>query len=171
MSLAKAIKNIMANVLKNEEIYSLVCNVDKVNDDGTIDCTPIRDEDADIFGVRLQADIDKTAIGLLIKPVVNSNVVVTFIGKNTAYVALYGEIDEILIDDGKNGGLIKIEELRTQVNKNTAVLDTLKTILEGVPIPEPGSGAPSALQAALGAATTPLATADLKDIENPKIKH
>lgn len=68
------------------------------------------------------------------------------------------------------GGLIKIEELKMQLQKNTAILNgilgTLKT-----PVAEPGSGAPSAFQGALITAVGTMQAGDFSNIENKKVKH
>jgi hypothetical protein len=76
-----------------------------------------------------------------------------------------------VFNDGQNQGLVIAPELKVQVDKNTAILDAIKIVLEGVSIPEPGNGAPSALQAALKIATQGKETADLSNIQNTKIKH
>lgn len=72
---------------------------------------------------------------------------------------------------GKNyGGLIKIEELKTQLQKNNEILTALLSAVE-VPVNEPGNGAPSVFQTALKAALTGKAVGDFSGIENEKVKH
>ena len=78
--------------------------------------------------------------------------------------------------DGKVVATIKmlnsgnIEELKMQLQKNTAILNgilgTLKT-----PIPEAGNGAPGAFQAALITAIGTMQAGDFSNIENKKVKH
>lgn len=68
------------------------------------------------------------------------------------------------------GGLIKIEELKMQLQKNTAILNGILGTLKA-PISEPGSGAPSAFQGALIAAVGTMQAGDFSNIENKKVKH
>lgn len=79
--------------------------------------------------------------------------------------------DGHIFNGGSLGGMVKADELKTQVDKNTAVLSAIQLILSGPPIPEAGLGAPSALQASLNVAAGALPTADLSDIKNPDVKH
>ena len=68
------------------------------------------------------------------------------------------------------GGLIKIEELKMQLQKNTLILQGLLGTLKA-PIPEAGNGAPGAFQAALIGAIGTMQAGDFSNIENKKVKH
>ena len=68
------------------------------------------------------------------------------------------------------GGLIKIEELKMQLQKNTAILNGILETLKA-PVTEPGNGAPSVFQAALITAVGAMQTGDFSNIENKKVKH
>lgn len=68
------------------------------------------------------------------------------------------------------GGLIKINELKKELEKTNIFLRTLVSVLQ-VPIPEAGNGAPSAFQTALNGALSSLQLADFSQIENEKVKH
>ena len=76
----------------------------------------------------------------------------------------------IEINGSDYGGLIKIEELKTQLQKNTAILQGLLGALK-TPITEPGTGSPSAFQATLITAIGALQAGDFADIENKKVVH
>ena len=78
--------------------------------------------------------------------------------------------DLIQMNDGSLGGLTKTLELQTQINKLNAKVEHLCGVINGAPIPEPGSGANSALQVALQAAIAADEVADFSAIENVKIK-
>lgn len=69
------------------------------------------------------------------------------------------------------GGLTKTPVLQTELNKTNALLTALIGVINGAPIPEPGSGAASALQALLKAALTGQVLGDYSGIENTKVKH
>ncbi|EAY26092.1 hypothetical protein [Microscilla marina] len=80
--------------------------------------------------------------------------------------------DKLALNGDSAGGLIKIKELKTEWNKNKAILDGLVHILSGPPIPEPGNGSPSALQVSLKGAVAGKQTGVLKDsIINKKVTH
>lgn len=74
------------------------------------------------------------------------------------------------INGSDYGGLIKIEELKMQLQKNTAILNGLLGVLKA-PVTEPGNGSPSAFQAALFGAIGTMQTGDFSNIENKKVVH
>lgn len=116
MGIREQLREIMKG---NEEVYSLVGKVKSI-DAAKRTCVvePIN-EDADLLDVRLQAE-QESSTGIYTKPKVGSYVVVTFLGKNTAYIALCSEIDSVEIKinaqtitiDGANGvdisGFLKV---------------------------------------------------------------
>ena len=77
--------------------------------------------------------------------------------------------DGFVWNDGKNGGLVLAPELKMQSNKDKAILDALLSIINGTPINEPGSGSPSALQAALKGALTGKQSGTWNNLENKKL--
>ena len=117
------IKEIIEQVSKgDEELYSIVATVDEVDESArTCTCTPINDG-AQLFNVTLQA-ARSASTGLVQIPKVNSQVVVTFLSKDTAFVSLFVEVDKVLLNcdeitlnDGGNGGLIIIADLISKIN-------------------------------------------------------
>lgn len=76
----------------------------------------------------------------------------------------------IEINGSDYGGLIKIEELKTQLQKNTAILQGLLGTLK-TPITETGNGSPSAFQATLITAIGTLQAGNFSNIENKKVVH
>lgn len=74
------------------------------------------------------------------------------------------------INGSDYGGLIKIEELKMQLQKNTAILNGLLGVLKA-PVTEPGNGSPSVFQAALLDAIGTMQTGDFSNIENKKVVH
>ena len=152
-----------------DEIYAKIGVVKSVNTkDRTCDVDPI-DGSATIFGVRLQADINGSD-GFLIVPVKGSHVIVNFLNKNAAFVALTYDIDYVHLRGDNFGGLIKINELKKQLAKNTAridwILNLLKSQILGVTM-QPQSSWPGTITPQIEA----LQKEDYKDIENTKVKH
>jgi len=124
--------------------------------------------DAEIFDVRLQPSNVK---GIYIEPVVGSTVYITQLDENNYFVVMYSEVVQIQIGGDDYGGLTITPELRNQLEKNNNLLQQLINILNGPPIPEPGNGAASALQAALSASITGLSLGTFDSIENENITH
>ena len=78
---------------------------------------------------------------------------------------------EVIINGGNNGGMTITPTLRAELQKNNVILQALLNVINGAPIPEPGQGAPSALQSALSGAVTGRQVGDFSNIENDKVKH
>ena len=154
---------------QNFEIYSKVCKVISIDKDlNTCDVEPL-DGDAELLDVRLTAT-EENQTGFLVYPEIDSSVIVTFIDKDTAFVSMCTEVEEILINGGSNGGLIKINTLISELNKNNLILDAIKNTVS-TPIPEAGNGSPSSLGTALNSALLSLNTGDFSDMEDETIKH
>ena len=130
--------------------------------------------------VRLKSVIDSVDKGILIKPKVGSYVLVSLINnkKGNAYVSGFTEVDSIrLITDSIElagdsfGGLIKIESLKSELNKNNQILQSILAVINGSPIPEAGNGATSLLQTTLKGVLVGKQIGDFSNIENNKVKH
>jgi len=180
-----SIKDLIRILAKSgEKFYSEIARVKSVNSDRTCDVIPING-DIEIYDVKLQANISQNT-GLVIYPKVNSYVLVSFLDKNNAFVALTTDIDKfeviigdysftidnsgIVFNDGSYGGLIKIADLVTKLNNIENDLNTLKGVFSGW-VTAGGDGG-AALKAA---ATTwygqPLIPTTKNDLENKKVKH
>ena len=77
--------------------------------------------------------------------------------------------DAIKINGDSFGGLIKIEELKKELQKNNIILDIILKIC--TPINEAGNGAPSSFQASLMSALAGKQVGDFNNMENDKVKH
>ena len=155
----------------DDEIYSQVCKVVNVNGN-FCEVAPVRG-DANIFKVKLLAGDSETPF--LIVPAVDSEVVVTFLSKDTAFISLYSEIETINIRGDAFGGLVKVEELVSKINRLEDKVNALiskfnahthiTTATVGA-TPVPGVIAPPVTT------ETPIAPNTAKsDLENDKIKH
>lgn len=157
------------------------CTVKEVDwDKKTMTATGVIDG-CDFFEVNL-------GIGSISRnPTIDSKCIIGIINNNAADAFLIEceSVDEIeisdatgfklLLKDGKMtingetfGGIVNAIELKTQVDKNTAVLEAIKTVFQSwVTVPNDGG---ASLKTA-SAAFVSLDTADLSNIQNDKIKH
>ena len=150
------------------ENYSKVCKVTKVDTElMTCNVQPI-DESAPILKVRLIAGATETP--LVCVPKVDSMVVVTFLNEANAYVAMFSEIETVAIRGDQYGGLIKIEEMKKQLDVVTSRIDTLyDAIKDGVPVAQDGGiGYQKTMVAILATQTQ---TENFDNIENELVKH
>lgn len=99
--------------------------------------------------------------GIVQVPKVGSNVVVMFYSPTIAFVVMVDEVEEILINGGKNGGLVNVEELKSWMSNVESDLSTLKTLLSTSAVA--GNGA------ALGIVFNPVTKNT--EIEDKTIKH
>lgn len=159
------IKVALRQIVKDEEeIYSIVGTVKDI-DGKTCTVTP-SNGDPDLFEVRLQAG--ETDKGFVIYPKKGSEVLVTFLNKLTGYIALCAEIDRIELDEGKNGGMIILDKLKTEIEKLNSNFDTIKNMFEGwVPVPNDGGAALKTASSSLSS----LQKADVSGIDNKRFKH
>jgi hypothetical protein len=160
---------IKRNVLKEIPSNIFPAKIKSV-DESKKTCVVVDEYGLERFDVRLTA-IEGTG-DFFVKPSLNSDVLCGVVGGNKVdcYVVSYSDIDELIFFGGAYGGLIKQQQLRTQLDKVTQILQAIKTICI-TPIPEPGNGSPSAFQAALNTALSTLLMPDYSGIENDKIKH
>lgn len=114
-------------------------------------------------------------------PVIGTGCLVTFRDNNISrpQIVIVDQVDKLLINcktlveynGGTLGGMVKAKELATESNKDKAILDLLLGIINGPPIPEPGGGAPSALQAALQAALAGKQSGVWTNLEDTTVTH
>lgn len=93
------------------------CTVSNINTtEMTCTCTPING-DAEFFDVLLNADADK---GFTLIPANNSVVIVQQTSQATAYVSMVSKVDQIYLAGDANGGLVKIDDLKSQYDAMVA---------------------------------------------------
>lgn len=172
----EAIEAVVKKNIKTQVVVGEVISVDESNMTCDVDLQTM----PDMLDVRLRAVIDASEKGILVVPKKGSHVLVGLIDnrKESAFVCGYSEVDKvrILCDEielaGSGlGGLIKIKELKKQLDKNNAILTAILNVLTGGQIVEAGNGAPSALQIALKAVLTGKTVGDFSQIESEKVKH
>ena len=130
-------------------------------------------------GVTLNVTLENKG-GMYMIPVNNSDCFIIEIDgpgkwemlKASKYSKIIMQADNLIqLNDGSLGGLTKTKELKEQLDKNNALLSHIVNVINSAPIPEPGSGSPSALQAALQTAIETDELGDFSDIENKNITH
>jgi hypothetical protein len=130
--------------IDKDEIYSVFCEVKEVDkNNNKCKVKPIRceNEKININEVMLGCKIDDIN-DFVIYPEVGSIVLINWISKDKAFIALYGDIDEIVINRGENGGLINIIDLVEKMNTIEADLNDLKSkITSWVPVVTDGGAA------------------------------
>lgn len=167
-NVAEILFEIFQLFLKEEELYSRIGTVVSVDEDEkTAKISLANGEDID--GVRLQQVPSDT--GIFLKPLVGSVVIVAFTDNTTAYISMFSELEELVFQDGVNGGLIKIDDLVAKLNDlNTKYNDLTTRLLAWVPVPGDGG---TALKTIL-TLPTPIGTNppfNKADFENEKFKH
>ena len=165
-------KELILQILRNElKLITEVATVESVDKSAnTIEVKTVIGEVV-IPDVRLGTTIGSVP-GVVTYPVEGSYVAVTYLDgqDEEAYVSLYSEIEEVIIHGGDNGGVIKVQELKKQLDKNNTLLNAILTVI-GSPVNEAGNGAPSSFQAALNVAVSSLSLGDFSNLENAKFKH
>lgn len=179
----RTIREILNEIVKNrDEIYSIVAKVTEVDEDTrTVDVEPLNG-DAEIFGVRLQADQESES-GVVIIPKVETNVVVTFLNKSTGFVSLVTEVDkihvtseteitidcdDITINGGDNDGMVIVGELVTKLNNIENWISQFATVWSSHVHTDPISGSTGTT---VSPAPTPPTSTMQSDLENTNVKH
>ena len=131
--------------------------------------------------VRLKSVIDKVDKGILITPAVGSYVLMSIINnkKGNAFVSGFSEVKSVRLITpeielaGKDfRGLVKIEELKSELNKMSARVDVLfNAIKNGVPLSgssDGGVGYQTTMKAILA---TSVNKESFNNLENKNVKH
>ena len=173
-----ATDNVFWGVVKKVSEQRLVCEVEPF-------------EGATVLDVRLVADIQNP--GMICIPKIDSVVGVVMENENAGFIALHSQIaqikvnllkgfegslkkdlkldveGEIKLNDGSNGGLVKITELKNELAKvNQAIQKILNLFSNWTPSSNDGG---AALKTLATSTLTGVQFPDYKNIENPKIKH
>jgi hypothetical protein len=150
-----------------------VISVDKAN--ASCDIEPLNG-DADKFDVRLTAQLGN-ANGFVVYPKVGSFVIFTSVDNNPnlSFVSLFSEIDEIIINNGINKGMVKAPELVSRLNAIEKAFNKLLNAYNLHTHNVTTSGSATA-QTGYTTSITPDGGSDIKetdliDIENLKIQH
>jgi hypothetical protein len=130
------IKEAIRKLVENQdEVYSLVAVVDSVDTVSNTCDVSLVSGDAPLFEVRLQAARGLSS-GLVVYPVVGSEVLVTFISKEDAYVAVYSEVENVVwtvegqtLDFNKDGLGVRTSAV-SLAKEIGALLDTMDALVD-----------------------------------------
>jgi len=152
---------------KDSEIYSELCTVKNINDNDTIDATPVNGK-ADILGVKLIAEADATNMKII--PVLDSICIVTFLDSSNAYASMFSKIESITIRGDQYGGLVKWPELKDQLDILTDRVDAIYSAIENaVPVADySGAGLQASIVVGL---SSQVQKESFLDLENGNVKH
>lgn len=122
MTTAEIIQAFVKGEFDKLQIYSEVATVTSVNEtDRTCDAELL--SGGTVYEIRLQSVIGNSN-GMVLIPVKNSKILITFLNKSTGFVSLFSEIKKILIDtdlvqfnQGKLEGLVILQEIYDAVNR------------------------------------------------------
>lgn len=118
--MGKNIRDIIQELLNdNEEIYSIVGKVLEVDRAKRVCRVEPINGDAELFDVRLQSKVS-SEIGLVLFPALESDVTVTFLSKDLAYVSQTNEIEDVKLDIGEFSLFIDAENFEKSV-KNVVI--------------------------------------------------
>lgn len=142
--------------------------VTEVNDDRTCRVELLK-TGQQVEDVRLQA-IPSLSEGFYIKPKIGSNVVIMWMDEKSPVIVLTGEVESMELLGSSLGGLIKKQELTTQLNKVTSRIDgIIDAINNGIAVAQDGGeNLQTTIKAALATITD---IEDFSNIENSKITH
>lgn len=128
------IKNLITKLAeKGEQSYSLPGKVVEIDDKERTCTIQPHNDDAEILGVRLQANIGLD-LGWVIIPKIGSDVIVTFLNDETGYVAIATDVEKVTLNvenqslfldkKGMQLGSDK-SDLKTELNNLTTVISGL----------------------------------------------
>lgn len=181
-NIAELIREIAAD---GAEVYSALVRVDAVDDQVmTCDCSPL-DGDAELFDVRL---MPQAGNGVRVIPTVGSVGIVTFLSKDTAYLAMASEVDRVqvktgdtdvditaagvVINGGKLGGMVKIVELEENLSSLKAFVEAMHSALpEAFTAVKAGTAADGPAGGVSYAKAMSGRTIVLKGMNDDKVKH
>ncbi len=188
MGLEQAAEKLKSLLSKSAQPLFFMAEVDKVDKNNFTLDAKLEDNELIILGVRLKPSEGegKTFVQF---PVVGSRILLAKLDRTEYFLLASDEIESVLwqnqgdflleinssgelkFNGGGLGGMVKAQELKTQLDKNNALLAALLAVINGAAVPEAGNGAPSALQTALKIAIANQSLGNFSQLENPKISH
>lgn len=167
MNLKEAIQAAVVGLIK---IQTYVATVKSVN--WSARTASVQLPDGRVWTARLRSVADGVATGLTLRPKVDSKVLVSIINnqEGNCWISQYSEVDEVVLIDDSNGGLVIVQDNVDRLNLIENSLNELKQLLAGwTPVSSDGG---AALKTAVTSwAALQLTKTVVSDIENTKVKH
>ena len=138
---------------------------------GDLDCE-VEIDGLVIPDVRLRASMTADETQLIIRPAVGAAVIVGSLTGDLDQLAILSvdKAEEVIINGGRLGGLIKVEELTTRLNTIERDVNQLKQVFSAW-TPIPGDGGASLKGGVSSWAGRQLALTKRGDYEDEKVKH
>lgn len=133
--------------------------------DRTCEVTMIGGKSANTLTVRLMASADD---GLLMKPTIGSTIVVMMSEYTAPFVAKYSGVDSITMLGGDLKGLVKVDDLVTQLNNLENDITNLKNAFTTWAV-VPSDGGSALKLASASWAASPIINTQASDLENTNI--
>lgn len=133
--------------------------------DRTCEVTMIGGKSANTLTVRLMASADD---GLLMKPTIGSTIVVMMSEYTAPFVAKYSGIDSITMLGGDLKGLVKLDNVVTQLNNLENDITNLKNAFTSWAV-TPSDGGAALKLASASWAGSPITNTQASDLENTNI--
>ena len=165
--LAEAVKALAG--IDDIEFESVLCIVSDINTTtNTCTCTPVNGN-APYYDVLLSCDLKK---GFLLIPANGSQVVCTATSETTAYVSMVSDVTQVYIAGDANGGLIKIDNLKTQYDNNiTAIKTAVATALGVIDVQLIALGQAGGSVASFNGLASNILSLNKTTLENTIVKH
>jgi hypothetical protein len=171
----KYIRGQVARLVPVINFEAQVVSVDKTQDT----CVVQPAEGPEIPDVKLKSVISDADQKMICYPLVESFVTVSCLRNSYTdfYVSQYSAVeqvvtncDNVIFNGGENGGLVNWPDAKEQHDLVKQFIEAVKNACS-IPVPEPGSGANSAFQAALNSAISSIDVPSFEGLEDTKVKH
>lgn len=151
------------------EYESVVCKASQIDlTENTCTCSPV-DGTPKLFGIVLSVDKSK---GFLLIPKDDSLVVVTMTSETTGFVSMVSDVDQVYIAGDANGGLVKIDNLKSQYDANVAAIKTaVSTALGIVDAQLMALGQAGGSASSFSGLAANILSLNKTPLENTKVKH
>lgn len=164
MEIRDAIRN-LAGVQPERAILATIDSVDE--ESLTADCTPLNG-DAPLLDISLSIDAEDSGLVCLL-PEVGGTALILMTSDTTGNV-VHCSAGRLVINGGKNGGLINISDLVSKINAIEKDINDLKKAFSGwTPTPQDGGSALKTAAASWASAT--ITETKVEDLEDKNVTH
>jgi hypothetical protein len=190
---AREFLSLLNRLIRRQIMLRAVPMVVKFVNKGNATIVAEQEDSPETFDIRLRASIDDNILGVVVYPKVGSTVLVDYIinDRTNAYVTKMSEIDgalitigsafkcdlkpngDLVLNDGNNGAMVKIQALEAKINTINANFQALVAAAQAGQLATVGA-APADGAAGFAAFVTGLDTVQTinsSGLNNDKIKH